>query len=411
LAAVAKELSALEVGRIRAVGLHAVGGIAGLCLHVTPSGARSWVLRVVIGGKRREMGLGAFPGVTLAGAREKARGARLQIEQGIDPIAEREQTASRLRAQQAAERTFEWCAAQYIEAHGDGWRNAKHRAQWSATLATYAYPVIGRVLVRDVDQPSVLAVLEPIWRTKTETAARLRGRIETVLDWARVRGYRNGENPARWKGHLDKLLPAPSKVQKTQHHRALPIDAVGNFMADLRQREGVSARALEFAILAAARSGEVRGAEWSEFDMAAKVWSVPAGRMKAGKEHRVPLSDQAVRLLNGLDRFADSTLVFSAARGGQLSDMSLTAVMRRMAVDAVPHGFRSTFRDWAGERTNYPRDLAEQALAHVLENKVEAAYRRGDALERRRGLMQHWSDFCDGAEAPGGQVVAMRTVK
>lgn len=411
MAAIAKELSALEVGRIKSAGLHAVGGVAGLCLQVAPSGARSWVLRVVIGGKRREMGLGAFPGVTLAGAREKARDARLKIEQGIDPIMEREQAASRLRAQQAADRTFEWCAGQYIEAHGDAWRNAKHRAQWSATLATYAYPIIGRVLVRDVDQPNVLAVLQPIWRTKTETATRLRGRIETVLDWARVRGYRDGENPARWKGHLDKLLPAPSKVQKTQHHRAVAVDAVGRFMDNLRQRDGMAARALEFAILTAARSGEVRGAEWSELDLTAKAWTVPAGRMKAGKEHRVPLSDQAIRLLNGLHRLAGSNLVFPAARGGQLSDMSLTAVMRRMAVDAVPHGFRSTFRDWAGERTNYPRDLAEQALAHVLENKVEAAYRRGDALEKRRNMMQAWAEFCDRAEAPNSQVVALRKTK
>lgn len=339
------------------------------------------------------MGLGGFPDVPLAHARDKARRARDDIDQGIDPIAQRNAAASRLHAQQATEKTFNQAAQGFLEAHGDTWKNAKHRAQWVNTLETYAYPVMGKVLVRDVGQEHVLAILEPIWKTKNETASRLRGRIEKVLDWAKVRKYRFGENPARWKGHLDMLLPAPSKVQKVEHHRALPIDATAAFMTSLRQREGTAARALEFAVLCAARSGEVRGALWSEIEMETAVWTIPAERMKAGKEHRVPLSKSAIRILRAQPHLKGNDLLFPSVRGGQLSDMSMTAVMRRMEVDAVPHGFRSTFRDWVRERTNYPRDLAEQALAHSLENKVEAAYRRGDALEKRREMMQAWDDF------------------
>ncbi len=391
----AETLSALAVGRLKTPGLWAVGGVAGLYLSVNQGRARSWVLRVVIGTKRRDMGLGGFPDVTLEQARDSARQARALIGEGIDPIAQRKQIKSGLAAQQASEKTFEQAAHAYIEAHGDTWKNAKHRAQWFSTLRNYAYPVMGNLLVRDIGQANVLAVLEPIWKTKTETASRLRGRIESVLDWATVRGLRTGENPAQWAGRLDKLLPAPSKVQKVKHHRALSVDAVGAFMADLRKREGGAAKALEFAILTAARSGDVRGAAWPEIDLPAAVWIVPAERMKAGKEHRVPLSVQAVTLLKSLPRIKGNELVFPAPRGGVLSDMTLTAVMRRMAVDAVPHGFRSTFRDWCSERTNYPRDLAEQALAHAIESKVEAAYRRGDALEKRRPMMAAWADHCD----------------
>ena len=390
----AKELSALSVGRLTSQGNHAVGGVSGLYLYVNDAGARSWVLRTMVGSKRRHMGLGGFPDVSLAQAREKARKARDDISQGIDPIAERNALVSLLRAQQATEKTFKQAAEGFLEAHGETWKNPKHRAQWASTLETYAYPVAGRLLVRDVGQEHVLAILEPIWKTKNETASRLRGRIENVLDWATVRKYRAGENPARWKGHLDMLLPAPGKVQKVEHHRALPIDAMASFMTNLRLRQGTAAKALEFTILCASRSGEVRGAAWKEFDLDAGIWTIPAERMKASKEHRVPLPQSAVRLLRAQPYFKDNILVFPSVRGGQLSDMSMTAVMRRMEVDAVPHGFRSTFRDWARERTNYPRDLAEQALAHTLDNKVEAAYRRGDALEKRRELMQAWDDFC-----------------
>lgn len=392
----AKELSALEVGRLKDAGHHAVGGVAGLYLYVNEAGARSWVLRFMAGDKRRHMGLGGFPDVPLAHAKEKARQARDDIGRGIDPIAQRQAAISQLRVQQMSEKTFEQAATAYIEAHGDTWKNAKHRAQWEATLKTYAYPIMGKLHVRDVGQEQVLKVLEPIWKTKNETASRVRGRIESVLDWATVRKYRSGENPARWKGHLDHLLAAPSKVKKVEHHRALPIDEMATFMKELRQREGMAARALEFTILTAARSGEVRGASWSEVDLEAGVWTVPAERMKAGREHRVPLSSAALQLLQALPKIDKGEHVFFAPRGGQLSDMSLTAVMRRMEVVAVPHGFRSTFRDWAGERTEYPRELAEQALAHTLENKVEAAYRRGDALEKRRQMMTDWAKFVAG---------------
>ncbi len=362
-------------------------------MYITPTGARSWVLRTLIAGKRRHMGLGAFPSVTLAMAREKARAARSEVEAGVDPIAARIEVVKKLKEENLNAVTFESAAKAYIDAHGDTWKNPKHRAQWSATLATYAFPVIGSLQTAHVTQAHVLAVLEPIWKTKNETAARLRGRIEAVLDWATVRGYREGENPARWKGRLDKLLPAPAKIQKTVHRKALPIDAVPQFMRDLRDKEGVTARALEFVVLTAARSGEVRGATWGEIDLDAAVWVVPGDRMKAGREHRVPLCTQAVELLKKMPRFVGNEHIFPSPRGKALSDMALLTIMRRMKVDAVPHGFRSTFRDWVGERTDYPRELAEQALAHTLVNKVEAAYRRGDALEKRRTMMQEWGDF------------------
>lgn len=391
----AKDMSALEVSRLTAPGHHAVGGVAGLYLYVLDTGARSWVLRTMVGEKRRHMGLGGYPDVPLAQAREKARAAKGEVSQGTDPIAQRVALASQLRAQQATQKTFEQAAKAYIEAHEKAWKNPKHRAQWGSTLKTYAYPHIGSLLVRDIDHEHVMKVLEPIWTTKTETATRLRGRIESVLDWATTRKYRSGENPARWKGHLDNLLPAPSDIQKVESHRAVDYNDMAQFMAALRTREGLAARALEFAILCASRSGEVRGALWSEIDQEKSIWTIPAERMKAGKEHRVPLSTPALKLLEALPRTENSDLVFPGTNDKPLSDMALTAVMRRMEVDAVPHGFRSTFRDWVGDCTNYPRDVAEFALAHKLSDKVEAAYRRGDALERRREMMEDWASFCE----------------
>jgi integrase len=389
----AAELGALAVGRLREPGMHAVGGVSGLYLQIAPGGTKSWILRATVGSKRREMGLGPFPEVPLAAARDKARAARAKVEQGHDPILERQRAASALRAEQAKALTFAEAAKQFVTDKGEQWRNAKHRAQWSATLETYAGPVIGKVLVSDVAQAHILSILRPIWTTKTETATRVRGRIEQVLDWARVRGYREGENPARWRGHLDKLLPAPTKVAKVKHHPALPVEAMPSFMANLRKRSGTAARALEFLVLTAGRSGEIRGASWSEFDMPGKTWTVPAERMKAGVEHRVPLSPQAVQLLEAIPRVAGNDLVFAAPRGGVLSDMSLTAVTRRMKVEAVPHGMRSTFRDWAAERTNFPREVAEMALAHAIENAVEAAYRRGDLFSKRAEMMAAWAEF------------------
>lgn len=397
----AKELSALEVRNLTKPGLHFVGGVAGLALQVTETGAKSWILRAQVGKKRRDMGLGGFPDVPLAQAREDARAARARIRAGVDPVEEARAARSALIAAQLSMLTFQQAAEAYIDAHKAGWKNEKHQKQWTSTLQTYVYPKVGSVLVRDVELPQVLAVLEPIWKTKTETASRLRGRVESVLDWATARGYRDGLNPARWRGHLDKLLPRPSKVAKVEHHSALPVSEVGAFMIALRSQEGLGARALEFAILTAARSGEVRGATWDEIDLEEVVWAIPAARMKASREHRVPLSAAAVRLLKSLPRHADTPLVFVGAKGGPLSDMTLSAVVRRMGAPCVPHGFRSTFRDWAAERTSYPSEMAEMALAHTINNKVEAAYRRGDMFEKRRRMMADWARFCSASEVKG----------
>ena len=405
-----REVSAIEVSRLAVPGLHFVGGVAGLALQVQPSGARSWVLRLSVAGKRREMGLGGFPDVTLADARRRAREEREKADKGVDPIAERKAAANLLRVELAKAFTFKSAALAYIEAHEPSWRNAKHGEQWRNTLES-TYPTIGDLQVRDVALPHLLAVLQPIWRTKTETASRLRGRIESVLDWATARGYREGLNPARWKGHLDHLLPSPRKIMKAGHHAALPVAEVGAFMQLLHVQQGSGARALEFVILTAARSGEARGAKWAEIDLDAATWTVPAERMKAHKEHRVPLSDAAVMLLRSLPRIAGTDLVFPAPRGGQLSDMSLVAVTRRMEVKAVPHGFRSTFRDWCSERTNYPREVAEMALAHTIGDKVEAAYRRGDLFEKRRRLMKDWAAFCASPEIRKGSVILMNATR
>lgn len=395
----AKELQALAVSKLTTPGLHFVGAVQGLALQVT-GGSRAWVLRATVGGRRRDMGLGPYPEVTLAQARDKAREARELIRQGVDPIGRQQAAQSAMRAAVAEALTFKECAEKYIKAHRAGWKNAKHAQQWENTLEQHAYPVLGAVLVRDVKLPQVLAVLEPIWTTTNETAVRLRGRMELVIDWATARGLRDGLNPARWRGHLDKLLPKPSKVNNREHHSALPVNDMGAFMVRLRAADGRGARALEFAILTATRSGEVRGAVRAEFDLAEKVWTVPAARMKAGKEHRVPLSAEALALLATLPHGKPDALVFPAPRGGMLSDMTLAAVLRRMDVPAVPHGFRSTFRDWASERTNYPREAAEMALAHAIGDKVEAAYRRGDLFEKRRLMMADWAEFLARAERP-----------
>jgi integrase len=319
----AVEMSALAVSRLRAPGMHFVGGVAGLALQIQPAGGRSWLLRYTVGGKRREMGLGAFPDVGMSDARRRAREEREKLDKGVDPIQFRREAQSAMRAQSASSITFEAAALKFIEAHESAWRNAKHAQQWRNSLDTYAYPKMGALFVRDVGVTNVLAVLEPIWRTKTETASRLRSRLELVLDWATVRGYREGLNPARWRGHLDKLLPAPSKILKSEHYAALEAKDLGAFMLRLREQPGMGAKALEFAILTAARSGEVRGALWSEIDFEAALWKVPAVRMKAHKEHRVPLSPTAVDLLRALPKVVGTNedMVFPAPRGGTLSDM------------------------------------------------------------------------------------------
>lgn len=404
-----EELSALAVSRLKAPGLHFVGGVAGLALQVSESGARSWILRATIGTKRRDIGLGGFPDVTLAGAKDRARITREKIRAGIDPVAERQAQKSALIAAAGQSITFRRAAELFINSKEAEWSNTKHAAQWRSTVEAYAYPVIGNLQVRHVALPHVLAILEPIWTTKTETASRLRGRLENVLDWATVRGYRTGDNPARWRGFLDKQLPKPSKVAKVEHHPALPYAELGDFMAELRTHEGMGARALEFAILTATRSGEARGARWSEINLKTGLWTIPAERMKMKKEHRVPLSDAAVKLLKELPQF-DSEYVFPGAKNGStISDVTMAAVIKRMGVDAVPHGFRSTFRDWAAERTNYPRDVAEMALAHAIGDKVEAAYRRGDLFEKRRRMMADWAAFCATPSAKAGEVVPLNS--
>ncbi|MDB5908951.1 MAG: integrase [Massilia sp.] len=388
------KLSAILVGQLKSPGYYGDGN--GLWLQISGSGSKSWVFRFTISGTRREMGLGAVHTVSLSIAREKARQCRLLLTEGKDPIVSRDasRTASALSA--ARIKTFDQCAAAYIKAHRGGWKSAKHAAQWETSLANYASPVFGALPVSDVDTDLVVKVLRPIWDTKTETAVRLRGRIESILDWATVSKYRQGENPARWRGHLQNLLANPNKIAPVVNHPALPWQEMPAFMPQLIAREGVAARAVQFAILTACRSGEVRGATWSEIDMEAKVWTVPAKRMKAGKEHRVPLSTAAVAVLQQMPR--ESAFIFSGrTHDTVLSDMSLTAVLRRMGRgDITVHGFRSTFRDWCSEAAgnSFSREVCEHALAHSLPNKVEAAYRRGDLLEKRILLMQAWADYC-----------------
>lgn len=399
----AKELSALEVARLKPPGLHMVGGVTGLGLQIGESqSARSWVLRYSLDGRRRDKGLGSFPEVGLADARTAARAARAGIRLGEDPIASERAARSAATAARAASKTFSECAAAYVKAKSPEWANAKHVGQWTSTLQTYAEPIIGSLLVKDIDTPHILQILEPIWRLKTETAVRLRGRLENILDWSIARKYRPGPNPARWKGHLALMLPAPGKVAKVSHHAALPYAAVPAFMARLLEIQGEAAKALRFAILCASRSGEVRGALWSEIDLHSRTWTIPPERMKAKRIHRVPLSTAAVRLLQKKTHLNELGFVFPGSRGDcALSDMTLTATMRRMQIDAVPHGFRSSFRDWIAEQTSYPRELAEKALAHTLPDAVEAAYQRGDMLEKRRQMMQAWADYCEGyGDAP-----------
>ena len=390
---VARELTPLAISKITKPGTHAVGGVAGLALRVYPKGQRAWVLRTMVAGKRREFGLGGYPSVLPSSAKDRARATLDKIFSGLDPIEEKQRQRSALRAAKAKAVSFSKVAEQYIAQHEAGWKNPKHAAQWVTTLSTYAFPVIGSVTVASVDTPLVLKVLEPIWTEKTETASRLRGRIEVILDYATAKGLRDGPNPARWKGHLALTLPARRKVAPVQHHAAIPVLEMPAFMKQLRGMDGVSARALEFLTLTAARSGEVRGMTWGEVDLKNKLWTVPASRMKAKKEHRVPLSDAALLILESIKRVNGVNLVFPGTRGGALSDMSLTAVMRRMGVEAVPHGLRSSFRNWTAEMTSYPNEVAEMALAHTVSSATEAAYRRGDLLEKRRSMMTDWAVF------------------
>lgn len=385
-------LTALGVQRKKKPGHYADGG--GLYLRVSPTGARSWLFRYRWQGKtRHDMGLGSAETVSLAQARTKASQWRAVLSEGQNPLQVRQQSEAALVA---SSMTFKDCAAAYIAAHRDGWRNAKHVAQWNSTLEAYAYPVFGPLTVSEIDTAHVMRALEPIWKDKTETASRLRGRIEVILDWARVRGFRDGDNPARWRGHLKNLLPARSKVQRVRHHPALPYSEIGHFMQDLRAQEGEAARALEFLILTAARTSEVIGATWDEIDLSGATWMIPASRIKAGRDHRVPLSPPAIKLLKAQAKIQQGPWLFAGGKHGKpLSSNAMLALLKRMKrSDLTAHGFRSTFRDWAAERTNYPREIAEAALAHRIPDATERAYRGGDLFEKRTRLMAEWARYC-----------------
>lgn len=398
-----KELSAMEIARLSAPGQYAAGGVPGLYLYIE-GGSKHWVLRFNLAGKRRRFGLGAYPAITLAQARETARQARQLIAQGVDPIDERRQAQNVHKLESVQAVTFEQAALGYIADNEAGWKNAKHRQQWENTLSTYAFKVIGHLPVAEVGQEHVIQILNPIWRIKTDTAKRLRGRIEKVLNWAKARGYRTGDNPARWEGHLDQILPNPAKVKKRRHHPAVPYKEVPQAVQRIAATPGRAAQALIFTLLTAARSVETFGAKWSEFDFESHLWTVPAERMKSGRAHRVPLSAQVLELLEKMPRFTDTELVFPGRKMGRpLSNMSMINVMRRLklkddkGVTAVPHGFRSSFRSWAADCTDAQREVAEMALAHVVEDDTEASYWRSDVLQKRRALMQQWADYCLGA--------------
>ena len=393
-------------------GRHADGG--GLHLLVKESGARSWVYRFMLKGKSRDIGLGAAGrgGISLADARDLAAALRLKVKGGIDPLVERQRQATEAMAEAQAARiagiTFRAVAETYIAANEDNWRNDKHRQQWNNTLATYVYPVIGDLPVAGVSTAHVLQIVEPIWKPKPETASRVRGRIETILDAAKARGYRDGENPARWRGHIAQILPARSRLTRG-HHKAMPYEAIPTFVGALHKREAVAALALEFTILTAARTGEVIGAKWEEVDLDKAIWTIPAIRMKAGREHRVPLSPRAVEILEVVKPLGVTSL-FPATKGGKLSGMAKSMLLRRMNVDVTVHGFRSGFRDWAAECTGYAHEVCEMALAHTISNQAEAAYRRGDLFDKRRRLMDDWATYCATIPAAGANVTPIRKV-
>jgi integrase len=401
------KLTTVEVARARRRGLIGDGG--GLFLQVGSTGGKSWIFRWKEDGRHRNMGLGPLDTVSLAEARQKALECRKARLDGRDPIAERREKRMAQRIERAKTVTFAECASRYIAAHKAGWRNRKHADQWTATLATYVYPVFGELPVAVVDLGLVLKAVEPIWIEKPETASRVRGRIESVLGWATTRGYRAGDNAARWKDHLENLLPARSKVARVEHHPALPYAEIGAFVAELRRQESIAARALEFVILTASRTGEVIGARRGEVHLAKRLWVVPGSRMKAGREHRVPLGPRAMAILEEMPKVND--FVFPGARGGGLGQMSLLQVLHRMGrADLTVHGFRSSFSDWCSERTNFPSELREMALAHAIGNKVEASYRRGDMFDKRRALAEAWAKFIE-APTSDSEVVPLQRAR
>jgi integrase len=397
-------LTALKVARINEAGRYGDGG--GLYLRVaeyrlkggTLARSKNWLFRFERDGRERWMGLGSLDTLSLADARAKATDCRKALLEGTDPIDARRSRRHKSQLDAARTITFKACAERYINAHRKGWKNPVHAAQWPATLSRYVYPIIGHLPVASIDTALVTKCIEPIWTEKPDTAGRVRGRIESVLDWAKARDYRSGDNPARWRGHLQNLLPSRSKLKgKAKHHAALPYEDAPEFMAELRGHSDLSSRALEVLVLCAARTGELIGAKWSggEFDFKAKIWSVPAERMKGGRAHAVPLSDRVVEILQALPRVEGNDHVFPGAKDGKaISNMAMLEKLRGMRPGLTVHGFRSTFRDWAGDRTNYPRDVIEAALAHAIEDEAEAAYRRKTAIEKRRRLMADWARYC-----------------
>jgi integrase len=402
-------LSAVAVAGAKTAGYFADGGNLYLRVAVGASNgkkkppiSKGWIFRFTVAGRTRDAGLGGYPTVSLARARDEADRCRRLVAAGIDPIEARNEEHQAALVASAKAMTFEQCAKAFIEGHKAGWRNEKHRQQWTNTLETYAYPVLGTLAVAAIDTGLVMKVLEPIWAIKPETAGRVRGRIERVLDWAKVRGYRDGDNPARLRGHLDTLLPKKSKVHKVKHHAALPYRDVGAFMAKLREETSISAHALAFLILTATRTSEVLEVPWDEFDLDERVWTIPPERMKADKEHRVPLAPRAVAILKEMKQIRLNEYVFPGAKPGRpLSNMALAMLLRRLGYGNITaHGFRSSFRDWAAERTSFPREVAEMALAHKIPDAVEAAYRRSDLFDKRRKLMEAWAAYCTSVGAP-----------
>lgn len=402
------KLTALGVERYKRRGLYGDGG--GLYLRVAAGATKSWSFRFTLAGRTRDMGLGPFPAVSLAAAREAAQKCRQLVAAGVDPIAARnaEREAARIVAARAI--TFQACATAFIESHEAGWRNEKHRAQWRSTLATYVYPAMGKLPVAAIDTELVLKALTPLWTEKPETGSRLRQRIERVLDAAKAKGLREGENPARWRGHLDQLLPAKGKVRKVVHHAALPYREVPALMTRLRGDTSISSSALQFLILTATRTGETLGARWDEIELSQRTWVIPGKRMKGGREHRVPLAPRAISILIEMQAIRQNEYVFFGMKLGRpLSNMALLMLMRRTGHrDVTAHGFRSSFRDWAAEQTNFPREVAEAALAHAVPDAVEAAYRRGDFFEKRVRLMEAWSAYCARAPRSSNNVHELR---
>jgi integrase len=402
------KLTAVAVSNKTKRGRYADGG--GLYLQVSEWGTKAWIFRYMIAGRARTMGLGDIHTFSLKEARDRARAARQLLADGIDPLLEKQKRKDAARIEAARSITFNDAAERYIKAHQAAWKNGKHAEQWRNTLATYAGSIFGELPVAEIDTALVMRVLDPIWRDKTETASRVRGRVECVLDWAAVQGYRTGENPARWKGHLAKLLPGKTKISKVRHQPAMDWREIPEFMPELRGNISISAKALEFTILTAVRTSEAINAEWSEFDLDTKLWTVPGERMKAGRDHRVPLCDRTIQILKSIPRERGSAFVFPGAGAGKpLSNMAMLELLRGMRTGLTVHGFRSSFRDWAAEATNFPRELAEAALGHVLADKTEAAYQRGDLLEKRRKLMQAWERYCSRPAATGEVVQLVKS--